>query len=171
MFFDLEPFRSDDSTASLTTCFDLFPAGCGTIASAIATSLATPEHAGHLAGGAGVSLTSICVTRRSEARSSALAAAFPGVVTVCDTPAEVLASSDLVFLCVLPQHVDGVMDEVRDAWDGSRHTLVSLVSKSPRLCVRASSSALTRIIETMKARAASGDSCRRRDWTRGGFTR
>lgn len=104
--------------------------GCGTIASAIASSLASPEHARHLADGAGVSLESISVTRRSEARSSALAAAFPGVVTVCDTPAEVVATSDLVFLCVLPQHVDGVLDEVRNEWDGKRHTLVSLVSTS-----------------------------------------
>ena len=104
--------------------------GCGTIASAIATSLAKPEHAEYLAD-AGLSLSAISVTRRSESKSSKLKENFPDVISVCETAEEVLSNSDLVFLCVLPQQVDEMLSELKqkNAWNDN-HTLVSLVSTS-----------------------------------------
>lgn len=42
---------------------------------------------------------------------------------------EVVANSDLVFLCVLPQQVDGVLEDLtsKGVWRKDEHTLVSLV--------------------------------------------
>ncbi len=102
--------------------------GCGTIASSIATSLAKPDHQTHLAQNS-LALTSIHVTRRSESKSNALKERFPDVVTVCETAEEVVRNSDLVFLCVLPQHVEGVLEELKEkgVWRKGEHTLVSLV--------------------------------------------
>mmetsp|Transcript_21797 Transcript_21797/g.45570 ORF Transcript_21797/g.45570 Transcript_21797/m.45570 type:complete len:379 (-) Transcript_21797:203-1339(-) len=105
--------------------------GCGTIASSIATSLAKPAHQTHLAQNS-LALSSIHVTRRSESKSKALKENFPDVVTVCETAEEVVRNSDLVFLCVLPQHVEGVLGELKEkgVWRKGEHTLVSLVSTS-----------------------------------------
>ena len=102
--------------------------GCGTIAHSIAIGIASPEHSSHLAR-FGLILTSLSVTRRSECRSSDLASRFPGIVTVRDTAREVVRDSDLVFLCVLPDQVDGVLEELAEggAWRKEDHTLVSLV--------------------------------------------
>jgi pyrroline-5-carboxylate reductase len=102
--------------------------GCGTIAHSIAIGLASSEHASHLAR-FGLRLASLSVTRRSECRSSDLASRFPGVVTVRDSAREVVRDSDLVFLCVLPDQVDGVLEELAEggAWREEDHTLVSLV--------------------------------------------
>lgn len=104
--------------------------GCGTIASAIATSLAKPEHAEHLSE-AGLSLSTISVTKRSASKSSKLKEVFPTIVSIYESAEEVVRNSDLVFLCVLPQHVDEMLSELneKDAWNDN-HTLVSLVSTS-----------------------------------------
>lgn len=104
--------------------------GCGTIASAIATGLAAPAHAAHLARH-GLALASVGVTRRSEAKSTQLREEFPGVVTVYDSAEEVVRNADVVFLCVLPQLVEGVLGELTrtGAWR-AEHTLISLVSTS-----------------------------------------
>ena len=50
------------------------------------------------------------------------------MVTVYDSAEEVVKNSDVVFLCVLPQHVDAVLGELSDknVWNED-HTLVSLV--------------------------------------------
>jgi len=103
--------------------------GCGTIASAIATSLAEPNHKPHLAQ-AGYILQSICVTRRSESKSTKLKENFgTDVVTIYESADEVVASSDLIFLCVLPQQVDSVLEDLKEkgVWRKDDHTLISLV--------------------------------------------
>ena len=103
--------------------------GCGTIASAIATSLAEPNHKSHLAQ-AGYTLQSICVTRRSESKSTELKENFgTDVVTVYESADEVVANSDLIFLCVLPQQVDSVLEDLKEkgVWRKDDHTLISLV--------------------------------------------
>ena len=121
----------DDGPSSLTSIRAGF-IGCGTIASAIATSLATPDHKTHLSK-AGYSLQSISVTRRSESKSSKLKENFEDVVTVYESAEEVVLHSNLIFLCVLPQQVDAVLEELtmKGVWK-SDHTLVSLVV---RVCV------------------------------------
>ena len=121
----------DDGPSSLKSIKAGF-IGCGTIASAIATSLATPDHKTHLSK-AGYSLQSISVTRRSESKSSKLKENFEDVVTVYESAEEVVLNSNLIFLCVLPQQVDGVLEELtmKGVWK-SDHTLVSLVV---RVCV------------------------------------
>ena len=105
--------------------------GCGTIASAIATSLAKPEHAEYLSE-AGLSLSTISVTKRSASKSSKLKGDFPNVVSIYESAEDVVRNSDLVFLCVLPQQVDEMLSELKEkgTWNNNRHTLVSLVSTS-----------------------------------------
>ena len=103
--------------------------GCGTIASAIATSFAEPNHKPHLAQ-AGYILQSICVTRRSESKSTKLKENFgTDVVTIYESADEVVANSDLIFLCVLPQQVDSVLEDLKKkgVWRKDDHTLISLV--------------------------------------------
>ena len=103
--------------------------GCGTIAFAIATSLAEPNHKPHLAQ-AGYILQSICVTRRSESKSTKLKENFgTDVVTIYESADEVVANSDLIFLCVLPQQVDSVLEDLKKkgVWREDDHTLISLV--------------------------------------------
>lgn len=97
--------------------------GCGTIASAIATGLATQTTSP-------VSISSIAVTKRSESKSTRLLESFPDLVTVFDNGMNggnqnVVDSSDIVFLCVLPQQVDEVLKGL--TFDSNRHTLVSLM--------------------------------------------
>ncbi|KAL3759774.1 hypothetical protein ACHAWU_007518 [Discostella pseudostelligera] len=106
--------------------------GCGTIASSIATALATPPHSTHLAQHAGLSLHSISVTKRSESKSSKLKQSFPDIVTIYDSASDVVHNSNVVFLCVLPQQVEKVLDELKKAnvWRKEEHTLVSLVATS-----------------------------------------
>ncbi len=103
--------------------------GFGTIASSIATALATPSHSPLLSKYAGLSLHSISVTKRSESKSSKLKHSFPDIVTVYDSAREVVHNSNLVFLCVLPEQVDAVLSALRKAnvWRKEDHTLVSLV--------------------------------------------
>jgi hypothetical protein len=102
--------------------------GCGTIAYAIASGLANPEHSSYLASN-GLILSSISVTRRSVSKSSLLKGNYPNVVTVYETAMEVVSNCDTVFLCVLPHQVDGVLMELADGgtWRREDHTLVSLV--------------------------------------------
>jgi hypothetical protein len=115
---------SDDATQPIRAGF----IGCGTIAFSIASGLANPKHSAYLLEKS-LCLESIYVTRRSESRSSQLKESYPDKVTVCETAEDVVKNSELVFLCVLPQHVDGVLAELKDkgVWKEGVHTLVSLV--------------------------------------------
>ena len=72
------------------------------------------------------------MTRRSESRSSQLKESYPDKVTVCEAAEEVVKNSELVFLCVLPQHVDDVLAELKEkgVWKEGVHTLVSLVVRA-----------------------------------------
>jgi pyrroline-5-carboxylate reductase len=107
--------EADQSEASLTVGF----IGCGTIAAAIATGLASQSS---------VSIDSICVSRRSESKSSALAAQYPNLVTVHDENQDIVDRCDLIFVCVLPQQTSEIMQSLQ--FDSKRHTVVSLVSTS-----------------------------------------
>lgn len=93
--------------------------GCGTIAAAIATGLATQT---------AVSVASIATSRRSESKSSALAQQFPHLVTVYDNNQDILDCSDTIFVCVLPQQTSQILKQL--TFDPARHTVVSLVSTS-----------------------------------------
>lgn len=90
--------------------------GCGTIAKAIATGLATNDAVSHVA-----------VTRRSESKSSALKKEFPDKISVHDENQAVVDCSDIVFCCVLPQQTSEVLQSLNFS---DRHTLISLVSTS-----------------------------------------
>ena len=90
--------------------------GCGTIASAIATGLATQTQ---------IQLESIAVTKRSEAKSQKLVETFPSLVTRHDNNQDILNQSDIVFCCVLPQQTSEILQRLD--FDKDRHTLVSLV--------------------------------------------
>ena len=90
--------------------------GCGTIASAIATGIAGQNK---------ISVESIAVSRRSVTKSTALAKQLAPLVSVYDSHQDLLDDSNLIFLCVLPQHASQVLQELR--FNNSQHTLVSLV--------------------------------------------
>lgn len=90
--------------------------GCGVIASAIVTGIATPTSG----------VTSITVSRRSHAKSAALQAKFPNLVSVSDSNQAVLDKAEIIFLTVLPEHTESVMKAI--CFDPVKHTLVSLVS-------------------------------------------
>ena len=90
--------------------------GCGTIASAIARGIATQTD---------VPIASIAVTKRSENKSAQLQQDFPSLVSIQEDNQEILDTSDLVFLCVLPQLTHQVLQGV--TFDDSRHNLISLV--------------------------------------------
>jgi pyrroline-5-carboxylate reductase len=132
------PAAADDddpssSHAARTTQTPLRPiraglVGCGTIAASIAIGLAETDHVPHLAR-FGLRLSSISVTRRSETKSRMLEERFPKFVTVYESAWEVVAECELVFLCVLPDQVDGVLADLAEkgVWRREDHTLVSLV--------------------------------------------
>lgn len=101
-----------DATSKLRVGF----IGCGTIASAIATGLATQTH---------ISLDTIAVTKRSEAKSQKLADAFPSLITRHDNSQNIVDQSDIIFVCVLPQQTSEVLQNLH--FDNEKHTLVSLV--------------------------------------------
>lgn len=90
--------------------------GCGTIASAIATGLATQSD---------VPIASIAVTLRSKAKSAALLEKFPSLVSIHEDNQEILDKSDVVFCCLLPQHTSEALQAL--SFDDSKHQLVSLV--------------------------------------------
>jgi pyrroline-5-carboxylate reductase len=93
--------------------------GCGTIASAIATGLATQTD---------VKVKAIAVSQRSATKSAALASNFPGLVSVHADNQEVLDGADVIFITVLPQQANEVLEGLQ--FDPSRHVLISLVSTS-----------------------------------------
>ena len=93
--------------------------GCGTIAKAIATGLATQEE---------LKIASISVSRRSTNKSKALEESFPDLVTVHDDNQDILQVADLIFITVLPQQMSSVLQDL--TFDDTRHSLVSLVSTS-----------------------------------------
>ena len=106
--------------------------GCGTIASSIVVGLASPEHATHLAEN-GLQLSSISITRRSVSKSTMLKERFPNIVTIRDMAHEVVAESDLIFLCVLPTQVAEVLADLTERGSWKRYDeriLISLVSTS-----------------------------------------
>lgn len=69
------------------------------------------------------------MTKRSESKSSKLKQSFPDIVTIYDSASDVVHNSNVVFLCVLPQQVEEVLDELNksNVWRKEEHTLVSLV--------------------------------------------
>ncbi len=92
--------------------------GTGTMSSAIVRGLCTlPERP-----------AAVTVSPRNAANAAALADEFPGVVTVAKTNQEVLDSSDMVFVGVLPAQTETVLGEL--AFE-PRHIVVSLVSTAP----------------------------------------
>lgn len=93
--------------------------GCGTIAKAIATGLATQNQ---------VEISSVAVSRRSADKSQALKESFPNVVSIHDNNQEVVDRSDIVFVTVLPQQTSSILQSL--SFDERRHSLVSLVSTS-----------------------------------------
>jgi len=90
--------------------------GCGTIASAIARGIATQTD---------VPIESIAVTKRSEKKSSQLQQDFPSLVSIHEDNQEIVDKSDLVFVCVLPQQTQEVLQSL--SFDESRHNLISVV--------------------------------------------
>lgn len=97
--------------------------GCGTIAKAIATGLLTQDV---------VKIQSIAVSFRSEAKSKALKESFPDMVSVHQDNQEVVDTSDIVFITVLPQQTTSVLQRL--TFDTTRHFLVSLVVSGFEVC-------------------------------------
>lgn len=110
---------SSSATTSDSASVSVGFIGCGTIAKAIATGLATQDE---------LSINSVAVSRRSAVKSKALQAAFPTLVTVHDDNQEVVDRSNVVFITVLPQQTSSVLQKL--TFDETRHFLVSLVSTS-----------------------------------------
>ena len=90
--------------------------GCGTIASSIATGLLTQTE---------IPISSIIVSRRSESKSSALVEKFgKDFVQVSDKNQLIVDSSDIIFLCVLPEQEKDVLSSLSIS---EEKTLISLV--------------------------------------------
>lgn len=100
--------------------------GCGTIAAAIATGLATTEGRD----GEPPLVSSMALSRRSKAKSAALAERFPDLVTVHDDNQEILDKADIIFITVLPDQASTVLQSLK--FDPERHNLVSLVVSTCR---------------------------------------
>jgi len=106
--------------------------GCGTIASAIARGLIRAANNNNdNANDAVVSLDSVVVSRRSEAKSRALLDAYQKsdafhYLSVTEDNQEILDRCNLIFLTVLPQQASSVLRGLN--FDPDRHVLVSLVS-------------------------------------------
>jgi len=94
--------------------------GCGTIASAIATGLLTQQNPDHL-------IHKVYVTKRSEAKSAALSNRFGQKIVVTEDNQNIVDHSDILFLCVLPQHEESVLKALDIPHD---KTLISLISTS-----------------------------------------
>ncbi len=118
-FTTLHHALSDDSDSTSLTPQRVGFVGFGTIASAIATGLATQNC---------VPISHLAVSRRSEKRSSALQKSFPHLVSIHDDNQQVVDTADVIFLCVLPEQTSSVLQQLK--FDANRHTLVSLVSTS-----------------------------------------
>ena len=93
--------------------------GCGTIAVAIATGIATQSK---------IAVESIVVSKRSESKSKRLAETFPDLVRVEEDNQKIIDEADLIFLCVLPELASEVLKGL--SFDNDRHTLVSLVVRA-----------------------------------------
>jgi pyrroline-5-carboxylate reductase len=102
-----------------TTTIKIGFVGCGTIAAAIATGLATQTK---------IPLASIAVSRRSASKSKALQESFPNLVSIHDDNQEIVDQSDVIFLCVLPQYASQVLQDLK--FDNAKHSLVSLVVRN-----------------------------------------
>lgn len=99
--------------------------GCGTIAVAIATGIATQKE---------INVDSIAVSKRSAKKSQLLAETYPDLVTIHEDNQEILDKADLIFLCVLPELTSSILKEL--SFNNEKHTLVSLVvSGNTSLCV------------------------------------
>lgn len=92
--------------------------GCGTIASAIITGLLTQTE---------IDISSIYISRRSEAKSSALAEKFGDRIVICDDNQVIVDSCGTLFVCVLPEIEAEILSALKIAKD---KTLISLVSTS-----------------------------------------
>jgi ornithine cyclodeaminase/alanine dehydrogenase-like protein (mu-crystallin family) len=120
------PSSSSTTTAATTTTVGFL--GCGTIASAIATGLLTQKDPRHV-------IDKVYVTKRSEAKSSALTNQFQDKVVVTEYMQEIVNCSDLVFLCVLPEQVETVLKDLN--FDTKSHqTLISLVVSMHRAATK-----------------------------------
>jgi ornithine cyclodeaminase/alanine dehydrogenase-like protein (mu-crystallin family) len=106
------------STTSLSACKVGF-IGCGTIAAAIATGLATVDDDDEPL------VQSMAISRRSQTKSDALKERFPDLVTVHEDNQEILDQADIIFITVLPQQASEVLQSLK--FDLERHHLVSLV--------------------------------------------
>lgn len=69
--------------------------GCGKISSAVSRGFASLDEA--------CRPRKVLVSRRSEDKSSALAADFPALMEVCDANEDIVRRSDIVFIGLLPQ--------------------------------------------------------------------
>jgi pyrroline-5-carboxylate reductase len=90
--------------------------GCGTIASAIATGMATQTS---------VNVDSIVVSRRSKSKSTLLREQFPHLVDVADDNQQIVDQCQYIFLTVLPQQTSSVLRSLNFT---PNQTLISLVS-------------------------------------------
>ena len=108
------------STTSLSACKVGF-IGCGTIAAAIATGLATVDNDDDDE----PLVQSMAISRRSHTKSDALKERFPDLVTVHEDNQEILDQADIIFITVLPQQASEVLQSLK--FDLERHHLVSLV--------------------------------------------
>jgi ornithine cyclodeaminase/alanine dehydrogenase-like protein (mu-crystallin family) len=108
------------STTSLSACKVGF-IGCGTIAAAIATGLATVDDDDNEE----PLVQSMAISRRSQTKSDALKERFPDLVTVHEDNQEILDQADIIFITVLPQQASEVLQSLK--FDLERHHLVSLV--------------------------------------------
>ena len=116
------------SPSSLSACKVGF-IGCGTIAAAIATGLATVDYDDEDE----PVVESMAISRRSQTKSDTLKERFPDLVTVYDNNQDILDQADIVFITVLPQQASEVLQSLK--FDLERHHLVSLVVRYSRSCV------------------------------------
>ena len=91
--------------------------GCGTIASSIATAIATQTT---------IPVARISVTRRSRTKSEQLQKTFPSLVSVHDDNQVIVDQSLIIFVCVLPEQANAILRSVK--FDSNKHKLVSIVA-------------------------------------------
>lgn len=106
--------RSSPWTLNLKVGF----VGFGTIASSIAQGLLDERSK--------VTIESLIVSERSVSKSTALKEKFPDLVKVYKDTNMIVKESDVIFLCVLPQQAQKVLQGLN--FDTSKHKVISLVS-------------------------------------------
>ena len=95
--------------------------GFGTIASSIATGIAKQTQ---------VPIQSMTVTRRSQAKSTALQKDFPALTTITDDVQVIIdRATDFIFLCLLPETLQSVLQTV-SFHNNSTATVISVVANS-----------------------------------------